>query len=349
MKTTFIIGAGASKEVNLPTGDELKSKIAELLDIRFDFHQRVSGDCTIEQALRIWVSKHPDPGEDKTINPYLKEAWHIRDSLPLAISIDNFVDSQRGNEKLSVCAKMAIIISILEAERESSLFFDQYNEKTIDFSSIQNTWYRPLFQTLTENCTVCDLPERLKSVSFIIFNYDRCLEHFLFHAIRDYYRISDTEASDLLNQIEIFHPYGSIGKLPFSGEENSISFGKEVSASELVDSIRRIRTFTEGMDYESPNAETFGDVIHSCSKPVFLGYAYHKLNMKLLKDGQLSEGNKYAMKKKCFGSAYEISTADRAFIENQIHDLFHYAENQILLSNTTCFGMFKEFGRSLSF
>lgn len=348
MKTTFIIGAGASKEVNLPTGDELKSKIAELLDIRFDFNRLISGDYTIEQALRIYTSEQTE--EDKTINPYLREAWHIRNSLPLAISIDNFVDSQRGNDKLAVCAKMGIIVSILKAERESKLFFNQYNgESSIDLSRIQDTWYRPLFQMLTENCALSDLLERLKSVSFIVFNYDRCVEHFLFHAIRDYYRISDTDASELTKQIEIFHPYGSIGELPFSSKTNAISFGQEIRARDLVDAISRIRTFTEGMNDESANLSALGDCVHTCSKVVFLGYAYHKLNMKLLKECRLSEGSRYTIEKRCFGSAYAVSPADQVFIENQINDLFHYGQNQILLSNTTCSGIFNDYGRSLSY
>jgi len=37
-KTTYVIGAGASKEANLPEGSELKDKIARLLDIKHDFH-----------------------------------------------------------------------------------------------------------------------------------------------------------------------------------------------------------------------------------------------------------------------------------------------------------------------
>ncbi len=44
MKTVFVIGAGASKEANLPTGIELKDKISALLDIRFDWHDQKSGD-----------------------------------------------------------------------------------------------------------------------------------------------------------------------------------------------------------------------------------------------------------------------------------------------------------------
>ena len=35
-KTTIIVGAGASKEVGLPTGCELKKVIAEMLDYEFD-------------------------------------------------------------------------------------------------------------------------------------------------------------------------------------------------------------------------------------------------------------------------------------------------------------------------
>ena len=51
-KNIFIIGAGASKEANLPTGDELKKIITELLDINFDFSTQKSGDRTIVGALR---------------------------------------------------------------------------------------------------------------------------------------------------------------------------------------------------------------------------------------------------------------------------------------------------------
>ena len=57
-KTVFVIGAGASKEANLPTELELKSKIAQLLDIRFpDGYDQKSGDYTICEAFRLIVRK----------------------------------------------------------------------------------------------------------------------------------------------------------------------------------------------------------------------------------------------------------------------------------------------------
>ena len=120
-KTVYIIGAGASKEANLPTGNELKSKISELLDIRFPIHQQESGDRLITEVLRQHVSKITNGNND--INPYLYVAWHIRDALPFAISIDNFIDNQRDNDKIAFLGKLAIVRAILAAESKSNLKF----------------------------------------------------------------------------------------------------------------------------------------------------------------------------------------------------------------------------------
>lgn len=46
-KTVFVIGAGASKEANLPTGEELKSSISSFLDIRFEYNTQIKGDYLI--------------------------------------------------------------------------------------------------------------------------------------------------------------------------------------------------------------------------------------------------------------------------------------------------------------
>lgn len=170
MKTVFIIGAGASKEANLPTGNELKKRIAKLLDIRFDIRKRISGDGRIYVALENLIKT--SNGKNGDVNSFLHQAWHIRDALELAISIDNFIDNHRGNEKIATCGKLAIVRSILEAEKNSILFIDK-NERNpgIKYGSLENTWYLPFFQLLTENCQVSDLEKRFKSIGLIIFNY----------------------------------------------------------------------------------------------------------------------------------------------------------------------------------
>ena len=97
--TVFVIGAGASKEVNLRTGLEFKKNLAQLLDIRYgDFGEKQEhGDHLIAGALFEHV-RQPDRRRGD-INPYLHEAWFIRDALPQAISIDHFINAHRDNDK----------------------------------------------------------------------------------------------------------------------------------------------------------------------------------------------------------------------------------------------------------
>ena len=49
----FVIGAGASKEFNLPTGEELKSDISNLLNIKFEMMNLISGDYELTRSLQL--------------------------------------------------------------------------------------------------------------------------------------------------------------------------------------------------------------------------------------------------------------------------------------------------------
>jgi hypothetical protein len=111
---------------------------------------------------------------------------------------------------------LAIVRSILSAERNSLLYFEQIGPKSkMDFNKLTDTWYISFFQLLTENCTKEDLEERFKQVKLIVFNYDRCIEHFIYYALQNYYRLSNIEASELMEYLEIYHPYGVVGTLPW--------------------------------------------------------------------------------------------------------------------------------------
>jgi hypothetical protein len=345
MKTVFVIGAGASKEANLPTGHELKEKISNLLNIRFDFSKQISGDYHIVNALKV-ITKKPDSSGDD-VNAYLKEARLIRDALPLAISIDNFIDSHRGNKKIAICGKLSIIRAILESERSSLLYFDKNNRNTgLNFSALDNTWYLPLFQLMTENCQIDDLQKRLTSITFIVFNYDRCIEHFLFQALQKYYRISEAEASELINQIDIYHPYGSVGSLPWSKTGPKREFGEEPYAEDIIELVEKIKTFTEGTDPSSSDIKSIKAAMSNASRLIFIGFAFHKLNMQLITPDDFNPEKNEAPR--CFATTYNISENDKAVINNQISDLYKTNVNA-QMANLLCGEFFNEFWRSLAF
>lgn len=137
-KMLYIVGAGASHEANLPTGEKLKNEISRLLDIKFsNGYTQSSGDRLIAESYRIIVKKLNLPTVD--INPHIHAGWRIRDALPLAISIDNFIDAHKDDDKIELCGKLAIVRSILEAEQNRLMYIDNSNSNNkLKYSSLEN-------------------------------------------------------------------------------------------------------------------------------------------------------------------------------------------------------------------
>jgi len=345
--TVFIIGAGASKEAKLRTGLELKDHIAQLLDIRFGSYPGDSqkhGDHLIAGALFEHVRK-PD-GSSGDINPYLYEAWHIRDALHQAISIDNFIDSNRDNDKIALCGKLAIVRSILEDERNSLLYYEPSRNSRFNLRVLENTWYSPFFQLLTENCGKNDIKERIKSITLIIFNYDRCVEHFLYNALINYYKIPDEELVELIKNIRIYHPYGIAGTLPWLDKNGAMAFGVEPKPAQLLELSQKIKTFTEGTDPESSEILEIRNHMQLADRVVFLGFAFHKLNMQLIAPPQVDRTSNSMIK--CFATTNGISNSDTEVIKDQIQELYN-RPIQIQTANLVCAAFFSEYWRSLAF
>lgn len=346
-KTTFVIvGAGASNEANLPTGSELRTRVGSLLDIRFDFSQLKSGDPLLCEALRVSASREVPSSRD--INPFLHEAWHIRDAIPQAISIDNFLDSQQGNSRLERCGKLAIVRSILEGERQSTLYVDPFGRvRHPNYAALEGTWYDSFFKLLTEGCRVSDVAHRLSLVTLVVFNYDRCVEHFLYLALQNYYRINGEQAAELLRNIRVFHPYGSVGPLPWHAKSGGIAFGDEPTPTALFDLSNGIKTFTEGTDPDSSEIRELRERLRRARIVLFLGFAYHRQNLELLKpDGKVHDD---ADQVKYFGTASGLSRSDCDVVTEGLVKLAGASHANIVLRNDLkCAPFFSEYWRSLA-
>ncbi|MEZ5944051.1 MAG: hypothetical protein R3C18_21885, partial [Planctomycetaceae bacterium] len=216
----------------------------------------------------------------------------IAEAMPQAISIDNFIDSHRDNRLIALCGKIAIAHCITEAERASKLFGSKSSgpDRRINFPALEQTWFTKLFQLLTENCQSNELPKRLARVAIVCFNYDRCIEHFLFHGFQKYYGLDSTTAAELLQSLEIHHPYGTIGALPWQDVSEGLEFGQYLNQDSLVSSANRLRTFTEGTDPNSSAIARIQEVLKHAERLMFLGFAYHRLNMQVLFPG-IPEGS----------------------------------------------------------
>jgi len=342
----LIVGAGASKEANLPTGAELKKRIAAALDIRYQHgFRKVSGDDYIDNALRILTTNQ---GRPQDLNDYLRACWLIRDAMPQAQSIDNFIDSHKKDVRIAQCGKLSIAKCILEAEFSSLMTVDRSNiNNTIDFSRLSETWFNRFFQLVVENCGHEELPERLTKLAVITFNYDRCIEHFLYASFQNYYGISPEQAAGLMSHLEVYHPYGVVGFLPWMKQTPSIDFGQTPHPQQLLDLSQNIRTFTEGTDETSSSIIAIRNVIQTATRVAFLGFAFHQLNLELLYENISMPHAARACP--VYATAFGLSESDSQIIRNQLHTAGGHELNQILLRNDLkSEGLFREYWRALS-
>jgi hypothetical protein len=343
-----VVGAGASKEVGLPVGGELRGSIAEALDIRYeDGYHRSSGDRGIDEAFRD-IARETDSARPN-INPYLEAAWRIRDAMPQAISIDNFIDSHRSDERIAICGKLAIARCILAAEASSRLFVSRRNASSrLNFANVEQTWFNAFFQLLTENSQESEVDGRLERVAIITFNYDRCIEHYLHAGLQNYYRMTPERARDALRHLQIFHPYGSVGLLPWQQGQGAIEFGADLGGRRLRESAQGLRTFTEGIDPARSDINEIRTTLREADRVAFLGFAFHRLNLALLfprsADGEPTPG------RPAFATGLGISKPDSLQIAQELANLrVVLPDNLHLRTDLTCGQLFKEYSRSLSF
>lgn len=342
----LVVGAGASSEVNLPVGSRLRDHIADVLDIRYEHgHSRMSGDGTIDEALRILARERDSARVD--INPYLYACWRIRDAMPQSISIDNFIDSHRKDDLITVCGKLAVTRCILAAESQSTLYINPRGDnRKINFKNLQNTWFNSFFQLLHENCAEDDIEERCSKVAIVCFNYDRCIEHYLHGALQNYYGMSAEKATAVVANLSIYHPYGTVGQLPWQSPPAGPDYGAEPGARLLIDLARGVRTFTEGIDPANSSILDIRKTLAEADRLAFVGFAFHQLNLQLLFPG-LANGEK-VKHRPTYLTSFGISNGDLGVIRRELGNLGAIHDPEFHPIDKKAAELFGEFRRSLA-
>lgn len=344
----IVVGAGASKEYGLPTGAELAQAIANVADIRFDdFGTRLSsGDHQIVSTLRFLADLRESGSRD--INPYLYAAWRIRDNMSLAPSIDNFLDTHRNDALLVDFGKIAICHSIQMAESSSSLRVDRNRSNpTINFPAIKGTWLEQLFKLLAAQRNFDDFLVALSQITFVSFNYDRCIHQFFHFACISYFDLDQEHQQKLLSALKVIYPYGTVG--PFVASSINTNFGNVTYQGQLIEASRQIRTFTEGAE-SSLNKEVRRE-IESSEIVMFLGFGFLQLNMDLLFQNQRFRPIRV------LGTGKGLSKDSISEVESELSDIFvhdgpvlgHMDDpERIRIVDCTCGELFFEFQRYLT-
>ncbi len=352
-KTVYVIGAGAGVDIGMPTGNKLIKTIKQLLDFPINNSNWTDQTTAVYLASRSLSKNEAGNIDHLEAKKYVIAAQSIKGGLDLATSIDNFVHS-RQDSHVTALAKLAITQSILDAERKSILYpvpSIKYPPE-ISFSNLSKSWLPLLMKSLNDGLTIDQLGRIFENLTFINFNYDRVLEFFLASAISRYYAVSDQQAQEIVNGAQIYHPYGTVGRLPWQpGSQPEVGFGAEDGYS-LNEVSLGIKTFTERIEDQSAINEIRNSIC-SAQQIIFMGFGFHDQNMELL---QPPISDTYA---KIIASAYGISDSDCSGINSSVLKLcvtkyppsagrkLKLFESYIIDNQATCFDVMNKYQRTI--
>lgn len=312
-KTVFVVGAGASHDFGFPTGDELRFEIAQTLGrlfgrvVSFDdsFVNAVNDVCREGNVQFEW-------------DEYRKAASRLLAALPLAISIDNLLHAHRQDHRMVLLGKLAICSVIIGKERASPLFGGDHTSASfvqpapMDSPKFTQSWHLPLMRLLGMGKDLNQLDTLFENTAFIVWNYDRCLEHFLINAIIRYFDVDDDQAAKIVNNVSAVHPYGRAGQLPWQvGTDPVAQYGDHwPPLREIAESIL---TFTESAD-EGVRAQAV-DLIEGAETLVFTGFGFLPQNMQLLTTDATSSV------RRVFATTYGVGDDDVAVIRREVGEM----------------------------
>lgn len=308
-ETVFILGAGASCPYGFPSGRELREQICS----------EYVADC--EDYLR--AKKTPEA----FISLETKEANKFVDKFRKSTtkSIDLFL---ARNPEFSRAGKRAIVFRILAAEQDS-----RFREET---KNRNQDWYSWLFEELTNKLVRKEDYNRFceNDISFITFNYDRSLEHFLYDSLRHSFNgISQEKIVEQLNKIKICHVFGQIGPLEWQGQYSEISYRvniNNISIDSLCDNIRIVYE-----EEENPKLEEAQEILSKADRVFFLGFGY-------------AEENLYALKiPKILGNVQRVLCTAMDFTKREINGIRSIFQNDgtrsVVIQNLDCLALLREY------
>jgi hypothetical protein len=317
MKTIFVLGAGANVEIGMPDGHNLIKKISELFSNVHEEGGQLSGDNLIINYI-TYAYTFLNHNKNRTIqNLHL-----ISDGLKNTDSIDNYISSHDYQHKdIQFYCKLALVSVLLNAERECKLL-DSTGNLALD--NMNDTSYEPLFRFLINNNNPEKAKERLESIKIINFNYDRCFEFYFYYKLKSlFYGISENQILNLFLSLEIIHPYGKLGILPFIDRVDGIDFGGLPSNGKMMELTENIKTYSEGLADKQSNTIQINKALNDANRIIFLGFAFHKQNMDLI----FSKNSKFLPDEcTCYGTVFGTSEEDKILISNNLKKVLNIKE-----------------------
>lgn len=276
-KTTIVLGAGASHEYGMPLGRDLKMKIGAMFSWTSGRSSIV--DSEFQSFFEQLVHSGPWEASLKEID-WVSIANAFAQALTTNGSIDQLIAAHNENPQFVKLAKMCIAYQIAKGEVERG-FIDTglTSSRVVDVPTFGGKvgYLDLLWSILREDISKKNIDEIFRNLTVVSFNYDRIFQIGLYRYLVLSNLCDADKARKLVESIPVLFPYGSIRKwsdlIPYNVLSNHLILD-EMSES--------ILTFGESVDNQI--LEKTQDALRDASALVFLGFSFHKQNLRFFPD-----------------------------------------------------------------
>ncbi len=276
-KTTLVVGAGASCELQFPDGREFLARIAA----GFDFARLGTGlESPDISAMAGHVAEIAKQARVK--KEALMEAGQvIRSAARISSSVDAILEQHGDNPMALAIGKLAIAHYTLDAEAHSPLGAEPKDPGDLPVRGQEN-WLFQLARAVVNGVPRAEADRCFDNLSVISFNYDRSIEHYLPWALHLAFGMSLTEARELTAaKLKIIHPYGTPGKLEWQAGKGPVADWGQTEIEDLPSVVEQVRTVSERSEERGFLQQLQGEVLRA-KRLVFLGFGFDALNCGML-------------------------------------------------------------------
>jgi len=321
-RTTLIVGAGASAELQFPSNTELLARIIQ----GYDF-QRTTGETSTRdgQLLLRNIYKLAERA-GKPVEQVAEAAERLRNACRLARSIDSVLEQYDHDAMVVSCGKLAIAYFMGQAEARASLREVPRVAGELPLQGkVAEYWIYQLGQLITSGVPRSKIGQTLEQLTIINFNYDRSVEHFLPYALVMAYGIDLKEAQSVIaEKLHIIHPHGAIGRLPWqSGEAPQAEWGIEQPWN-----LHAIAAQLQSLNERRTDKNALREVrlaVASAKRLAFVGFGFQPQNVDLLFENSLSHGPEVLV------STYGMSPGNAATVAQMLKRLCGVESSDMLM------------------
>lgn len=336
-RTTLIVGAGASCEIQLPSNEELLARIGQ----SFDFSRFGTGTQTKDSSLLAQYLKKTATRLGKGDEEIYGAAERLNIASRLARSIDGILEQHDTDPMILASGKIAIAHFICQAEAKSILRLEPRIPGDLPIQGA-DTWLYQLGQLVTSSVPRSKVEQSLDSLSIVNFNYDRSIEHFLPYALVVAFGMALEEAQQIVSaKLEIIHPYGTVGRLPWQeGDSPDCQWGTEQPAN-IHDLADQIRTSAEVMG-DAQLLQQIRENVSSAKRLVFLGFGFQPQNVDILLDCSPSHDTEL------LATVYGLSQTNQIAVGKMLKRKTGIeADEQTVIMNAKCIDVMRDYSMVL--